>query len=368
MWFYKNPVDVCFGVGSVSRLPRYVSGRPYALVTYSEEPFRTLRTRIEALLGPPVMVFDSVKPNPDFASLAMAARRWSEGGAAATVFVAVGGGSAMDSAKVLSVARDDVSRVRRALEAGQSECGTMPIIAVPTTAGTGSEVTMWATVWDSELRKKYSLASPTLYAEAAIVDPELTLAMPQSLTVSTGLDALSHALESIWNRNANPISTELAVAAAREILNSLPAVVTNLQNIELRTRMSRAALFAGLAFSNTKTALAHSLSYPITLDYGVPHGVACSFTLPAVMRSAVGEDTDCDAALHRIFGDDLASGADRLERLLNDLGVSTVPSSYGVEAMRWRDIVRGALVGERGMNFIGRSERVFSATGLDIPA
>jgi len=112
--------------------------------------------------------------------------------------------------------------------------------------------------------------------EVAIVDPELTLRMPQSLTISTGLDALSHALESIWNRNINPVSIEFAIAAAHEVLATLPAVITDPRNLDLRTRMAQAALFAGLAFSNTKTALAHSISYPITLDYGVPHGIAWS--------------------------------------------------------------------------------------------
>jgi phosphonate metabolism-associated iron-containing alcohol dehydrogenase len=368
MWSYRNPVDVSFGIGSISTLPSYLARRSYALVTYPDEPFKILRDRIQGLVGPPALVIDNVKPNPDFVSLAEAAEVWANRDRQVDVIVAVGGGSAMDSAKVLSAAGGGFSRVHDALLAGQKLSGTVPIIAVPTTAGTGSEVTMWATVWDTRQQKKYSLASPTLYAEAALVDPELTVAMPRSLTVSTGLDALSHALESIWNRNANPVSTELAVAAAREILTTLPAVLDDLPNLELRARMSRAALLAGLAFSNTKTALAHSLSYPITLEYGVPHGIACSFTLPLVMRSAVDQDADCDAALRRIFGGDLGAGAEQLDHVLHELGVSTDPSDYGVRPARWRDIVRNALVGERGLNFIGKPERVFTAVGVDASA
>jgi alcohol dehydrogenase len=364
MWSYRNPVDVRFGPGSLSTLPSFVSGRSYALVTYPDQAFKALRAQIETLLGPPAVVIDCVKPNPDFSSLAEAGEMWAEARRPVDVIVAVGGGSAMDSAKVLAAAGGDVHRVRVVLTNGESVAAAVPIVAVPTTAGTGSEVTMWATVWDTERRKKYSLASPRLYAEGAIVDPQLTVAMPRGLTVATGLDALSHALESIWNQHANPVSTELAIAAAREILDTLPRVVREMASPDLRTRMSRAALFAGLAFSNTKTALAHSLSYPVTLEYGVPHGIACSFTLPLVMRTAIGENALCDAALRRIFGDDLGEAVERLERFLMDLGVSTDPLSYGVVASRWRDIVHDAVGGERGLNFIAPPARVFATTGM----
>ena len=156
---------------------------------------------------------------------------------------------------------------------------------MPTTAGTGSEVTSWATVWDTQSGKKYSLSRPNLYPKHALVDPTLMIGKPRQLTISTGLDALSHALESLWNVNANPISAHHAVVAAREILAVLPQLVNDLQNLELRSRMAAAALSAGLAFSNTRTAIAHSISYPVTLHHDVVHGIACSFTLPMVLRS-----------------------------------------------------------------------------------
>ena len=370
MWSYNNPVKVCFGTGALNDLPRHLAKRPYALVTYADEHFKPLRARIETLAGPPELVIDNVKPNPDFATVAEACQQWARAGTATQVIVALGGGSVIDSAKALAAANGDFSRVRRYLETkeGSGDLGRLPIIAVPTTAGTGSEVTMWATLWDTEHGRKYSLSRAELYPETAIVDPELTLAMPQSLTISTGLDALSHALESIWNRNINPVSAEFARAAALEVLDALPAVIRDPRNLELRTRMARAALFAGLAFSNTKTALAHSISYPITLDYGVPHGIACSFSLSMVMRSAIGEDAACDATLQRIFGPDLQAGAERLQRFLIDLGVSVDPTDHGVPAARWHRIVSDALAGERGQNFIAPPERVISMMRIHIPA
>jgi alcohol dehydrogenase len=209
-------------------------------------------------------------------------------------------------------------------------------------------------------KKKYSLSRPSLYPEAALVDPLLTLGLPRGITVSTGLDALSHALESIWNVNANPVSSTLAEAAAREVLDALPALAADLGNIELRTRLSRASLFAGLAFSNTKTALAHALSYHLTLHHGVPHGIACSFSLPLVMRSVIGCNSDCDAALKRIFGPDLEAGAARLESTLQQLGVSPRATDHGIAARDWSALIDGALAGERGRNFIGRREALIA--------
>ena len=143
-------------------------------------------------------------------------------------------------------------------------------------------------MWDTQSGKKYSLSRPNLYPRHALVDPKLMVGKPRQLTISTGLDALSHALESLWNVNANPISAHHAVVAAREILAVLPQLVNDLQNLELRSRMAAAALSAGLAFSNTRTAIAHSISYPVTLHHDVAHGIACSFTLPMVLRSVAG--------------------------------------------------------------------------------
>src|SRR5262249_34120474 len=135
-----------------------------------------------------------------------------------------------------------------------------PLVAVPTTAGTGSEVTPWATLWDRKAGAKDSL-HVNAWPEAALGDPSLTTSAPHAVTRNSALDALSHALESIWNVNANPVSDTLAVEAARSVIATLPRLLAAPDDVALRTAMSRAALMAGLAFSNTRTALAHSISY-----------------------------------------------------------------------------------------------------------
>jgi alcohol dehydrogenase len=231
--------------------------------------------------------------------------------AAGRTGVVVGwGGSVIDAAKVLAAAGGDFARVRDHLVAGAplDPALILPVLAVPTTAGTGSEVTCWATVWDAAGGRKYSIAHERLYPEAAIIDPALTLAAPRGLTLATGLDALSHALESLWNVNANPVSARHAIAAAGIVLEVLPRLVERLDDLDLRSRQAEASLLAGLAFSNTKTALAHNISYDVTLRHGTAHGIACSFSLPQVMRWAIGQDAECDRRLAAIFGPDLGVG------------------------------------------------------------
>lgn len=362
MWRYRNPVEVKFGTGVFDTLGTLLAGRAYCLVTYDDANgggvFADLARRVTAMAGAPAVTVRNIGPNPDFIGLAESCRTYAATTRPVETIVALGGGSVMDAAKVLAAASGNFDTVRRHLETGKGgeQLGRTPIIAVPTTAGTGSEVTSWATVWDTGAMKKYSLARDSLYPEIALVDPLLTVGLPRAITISTGLDALSHALESIWNVNANPVSGALAEVAAREVLDALPLLADDLNSETLRTRLARASLFAGLAFSNTRTALAHALSYHLTLHHGVPHGIACSFSLPMVMRAVAGCDPVCDAALKRIFGPDLLAGAARLEIFLKKLGISPDATDHGIAARDWAALVDGALAGDRGKNFIGRRE------------
>ncbi len=363
MWTYANPVKIVFGAGVFARLPAAIGGRRYAVVTYPDGVFADLVARLAAAAGDPALVVADVAPNPDFETLRGQSTRFSELGAPPDVIVAIGGGSVIDSAKVFAAAAGDFERVQRRLEGadGDDAPAPVPVIAVPTTAGTGSEVTCWATVWDVQAGRKHSLAQPGLYPERAIVDPELTLAKPRRLTVATGLDALSHALESLWNVNANPVSARFAVDAARGILECLPVLVNDPGNLDLRTRIAKAALFAGLAFSNTKTALAHNLSYPITLGYGVDHGIACSVSLPAILLSVDGIGGFREASLREIFGADPSAAAQALRRFLSGLDVPVRLTDCGVPVEQWDGIVDAAFTGERGRNFIGDRARFHAA-------
>ncbi len=339
-----------------------LAARRTVLVTFPEAEGLGLVDRLRAILGSSLLgVEDRIEPNPDVSFLApMYERFWCDHSECETV-LAVGGGSAIDAAKALMVGTQSgrFDELVALLSKGGSFVPhrVKALIAVPTTAGTGSEVTPWATIWDHAAGRKYSLHLPQTWPEAAIVDPDLTLTLPRAVTVQSALDALSHALESIWNVNANPISDTFAVAAAREVIATLPRLIENPEDRELRARMALAALKAGMAFSNTKTALAHSISYEMTLRFRLPHGIACSFTLPIVLQRAVGIDPGRDSVLASVFDGDLEGAPRRLAEFLERVGVKTDFEAYGVSAEDSRRMVAQAMEGVRGKNFIGATNR-----------
>jgi phosphonate metabolism-associated iron-containing alcohol dehydrogenase len=357
-WTFQNPVQVIFGDDALARLPAVLGARKAALVVFPEAAALGYVERVTRLLGTALVgTIDEIEPNPDVAHLSrLHDRFWSDFGHCDAI-VAMGGGSALDTAKVLSVApaAGGFPEMTRLLAAGAAFAPgrVKALIAIPTTAGTGSEVTPWATVWDRALGRKYSLHLRETWPEAAIVDPRLSASSPRALTLHSGLDALSHALEAIWNVNANPVSDLLAVSAARRMRATLPRLIDNPGDAGLRTQAALAALEAGLAFSNTRTALAHSISYEMTLRHGLPHGIACSFTLPMVLARAIGRRSDRDEALARAFDVPLARAPDDLAKWLGGLQVSTEFESYGVTAEESRGLVESALAGPRGRNFIG---------------
>ncbi|WP_236872092.1 iron-containing alcohol dehydrogenase PsrA [Burkholderia stabilis] len=359
-WRFHNPVRIRFGVDALASVSDALAGRSYAIVTYPDAVFARIADRLEAQLGPALTRIDCVEANPSVPMLRRACDRLAALPAKPDVLIALGGGSVIDSAKVLAAEHGDFDRVLRILSGNADVDDTgrpaLPIVAIPTTAGTGSEVTHWATVWDPHNARKLSLSRPDLYPETVIVDPRLMVGLPMQPTLASGLDALSHALESIWNIHANPVTRGLAVQAARELIGGLGRVNAHPDDLDARSDMALGALRAGLAFSNTHTALAHNISYAITLTRGVAHGIACSFCLPAVMQAALGMDDACDAALREIFGD-TASAPAQLEALLDALGVASHPAAYGIDAHEWARIVDHAFDGARGRNFIGTRAR-----------
>jgi phosphonate ABC transporter permease subunit PhnE len=267
VWTYHNPVAVHAAPGSLDRLPGLLAGRDCLLVTFPEAESLGLVQRLRQLLGSQLRgVVDGIAPNPDVRWLAPLYDRVHREHADVPCIVALGGGSAIDSAKALMCATPSqtFAELLQALEQGL----TLPaarhkaLIAIPTTAGTGSEVTPWATIWDQAAGRKHSLHQRWTWPEAAIIDAQLMQSLPAAATLASGLDALSHAMEAIWNRHRNPVSTSLAVQAARRTLATLPALMKDLGSLPLRNRMAEAALMAGLAFSNTRTALAQRTASP----------------------------------------------------------------------------------------------------------
>lgn len=370
-WNYFNPVHVTFGEGCLDGLPNALGKRKALVLTYPEASHTNLLHRLEKLTGNLLVgLIDQLPPLPEAAHLRDLYDSVQREFKTAEVIVAVGGGSVMDTGKILATTtreRTFEGVMEAVASGGTGNLAALPIIAVPTTAGTGSEVTPWAAFWDKRIGRKHSLHFPRLFSEKALVDPTLTMTLPPEPTLAGGLDALSHALEAIWNRNANPVSDQYAIAAAKEVFRTLPALMEAPGELHLRSRMAKAALLSGLAFSNTQTALAHSISYPMTLHYGLPHGIACSFCLPMVLRMASGKNRERDNVLRQIFGSTLEGAPERLGVFLEGLGVNTGFSGYGVRREDAEHIIEQAGSGPRGRNFIqGQPGSILNGAGRNL--
>lgn len=197
--------------------------------------------------------------------------------------IAIGGGSVLDAAKILACIKDMTIQseedVRTIINEKTYEMPTCKWIGVPTTAGTGSEVTCWATIWDITKGKKLSVERQDNYAAAAVVDASFTASMPVSLAVSSALDAVAHATESYWAKARNSVTKGLALYAIKTIMESIEGLIANYGEATYHDAMAKGSMIAGLAFSNTRTTACHSISYPLTMHFGIPHGVAVSMLI-----------------------------------------------------------------------------------------
>ena len=328
---FNLPTKIVYGQNSLKEIDNYINKRKTLIVTSQGFVQRGLVNEVISYSNCIINVISNVKSHPEFKDIEeiykLAHQKKFE------LIVAIGGGSVMDAAKFISVYdKNHDYKFVESLTKGKipkKDYKTIPIISVPTTAGTGSEVTPYSTIWDMKEKKKYSLTLPNLFCEIAIYDPILTLSVPKKITIQTGLDSLSHALESIWNKNANSITIIFSIKSAKLIMENLGNLSKDLNNIEYRSNMMKASMYAGFAISNTQTAIAHGMSYYVTTHKGVDHGIACSFTLPMLIDNVIGKYKFIDNALEKIFGE---LSSNKLRALLKELNVSTEFSSYGINS------------------------------------
>lgn len=322
-WTFYNPVQLNVGRGCRQALVDRLGGGQTLLVVTTQRGRRQLVE--DAVLGALVTQntihwVDSVRENPGLTDLQTEIDRLKE--CAVDAVIAFGGGSAMDAAKALNVtlAPECNGYTLQTLLAEpqlHAKAQPKPLYTISTTSGTGSEVTPFATIWHHEIKKKLSLAGPAVWPTAAYVDAALTDSVPLEATISTGLDAINQAVESIWNKNANSVSLSYATRALQLGFTALPMLASDLSDEVAREQMSEASLLAGLAISHTRTALCHSMSYPITAHFGVAHGLACAFTMPAVLRHNLQADDGRFAQVAQaLIGD---SNPDGLIELFDDL-------------------------------------------------
>lgn len=284
---FTGAKKIAFGVGAFDSLPDYLGelkAKNPLVVIDPALAASGLQERIKDLLGRKnlkMTLFDKVEPEPPI--------ELADAGAKAAIkakcdaVIGIGGGSAMDVAKAIAVIAANKGKAVDYLGLGKVPGPGLPKIMVPTTAGTGSEVTFTSVFIRKNLKKKEGMNSPYLYPELAVLDPTLTLSLPPHPTATTGLDALCHAIESYTSVNASPMSEMISLEAIVLIAENLRTCVHDGGNLEARSQMLLGSLYAGMGLANAGVTAVHSLSYPLGGKYGVPHGLANTLLLPHVM-------------------------------------------------------------------------------------
>jgi alcohol dehydrogenase len=300
------PTRVFFGRGSAGRVAELALGLHAQRVMIVTDPgvaaaglLDPLRERVSEA-GMNTLVFDTVEPNPrDVDCLAGAEVARVEH---VDTFVALGGGSSIDTAKCIALLMTNGGHPRDWEDFGTLHNSPLPVVAIPTTAGTGSEVSPSAIIMDTSRKKKMNLFDMRNCPRIALVDPDLTLTCPPSLTASSGMDALSHAVDSLHCRLATPASDALALEGARLVALYLRAAFATPSDVEARCGMAQASLTAGIAVGLTDVSGAHCLAEALGGLYGHPHGFCCAVSMPPIMEFNLPVSEQKYARLAAAFG------------------------------------------------------------------
>ena len=279
-----------FGAGSRKVIAEEVAKRGYkkALVVTDKDLVKfgvaAQVTDVLKAAGIPFEMFDEVKPNPTVKNVKNGIAAFKAAGA--DFIVAIGGGSSMDTSKAVGIIINNPEFADVTLLEGvaNTKKKSVPVIALPTTAGTAAEVTINYVITDEENVKKMVCVDPNDIPTLAIIDPELMLSMPRGLTAATGMDALTHAIEGLITLGAWEMSDMFEIKAIEMIAKWLPKAVENPSDIEARDGMATAQYIAGMAFSNVGLGLVHGMAHPLGAYYDIPHGVANALLLPFVME------------------------------------------------------------------------------------
>lgn len=347
---------IVFGTGSFNKLAEHIQalrGRRPLIVLDKNLAAAGFNKKVTDILdknGLKASFFEQAEPEPRLELADEGAKAALKG--KCDLVVGIGGGSAMDLAKAVAAVAGNKGKAADYLGLNKVPAPGLPTIMVPTTAGTGSEVTFTAVFVRRNLKKKEGMNSPFLYPDIALLDPELTLTLPPEPTATTGLDALCHAIESYTSIQASPMSEMVSLEAIRLISDHLRTCVHNGGNLEARAEMLLGSLYAGLGLANAGVTAVHSLSYPLGGTYGVPHGLANTLLLPHVMAFNLPGNLEKFAVIAEVMGemvDDLPlreaawQAVEAVNALIEDCGVHKTLEDLDIPQEAFPELAKTAM-------------------------
>lgn len=350
---FNTPVKIIFDIDSLIQLNSEIVGNKVFVVIDSFLFQSNLKNQIDAYLKDKIVeYYYNFNSNPDYISVDKALHAIREFNA--TTIIGIGGGSTMDISKFLGAAIYEKGNTSSIKKNGFDSKNKIKSICVPTTAGTGSEVTNVSVFSNYETQEKTPFVNNRLFADVAILDPKVTLTVPAFVTASCGIDTFIHAIEAYWNITSNEISDMFAVKAMDLVLKNLRVCYADGLNLEARTAMMKASLYAGIAFAQTRTTILHAVSFSLTSHFKIPHGLACSILLSKAIRY-YGEDNEKMNQLVKVLGFEQVSDlADEINCLMNDLNLDHALTKYGVKEENVDFIAKSAMTEK--IAFLGPKE------------
>lgn len=343
-------VNIRFGAGSVSQLPEVVAGlnkKKVFIITDPGVASAGVLAKVEAILssaGIETASYTDIKPNPTTTLIDAAAKAGVAFGA--DCIVALGGGSSLDSSKgvALVIANPTFSSANFDYSI-TPERPAVPIIAIPTTSGTGSETNNWGVIDDPIRQCKFYVGDASTTPVVAILDPELTLGLPPRPTAGTGIDALTHAIESLTSKGSTPVSEAYAHQAVKLISRALPIAVKDGQNVDARGDMLMGAHLAGLALTLSGLGLVHGIAHSVSAHVGAAHGEALATVLPEVMEFNSREVSDIYGAVGNDMGvsANAETAIEAVRDLSDSINIRNSLSYYGVTQAMVADIAKTVL-------------------------
>ena len=341
---FHMPTTVCFENGIAKKVKDYIAGENVCIIS---DPFLfengTAQAIGAAMEGKKVVYFSKIEPNPSCESVDEAAKCIRE--AKADCVIGLGGGSSLDVSKMAACLGENEGSIydyygggNRTLKKRKTQ-----LICIPTTAGTGSEVTNVGVYTNKKAGIKMPMVNQEFWPDYALIDGELTVSLPPCVTASTGMDAFCHAIEAYWNKESLPVCDMLSMGALKSILEHMKTAYDHPEDLNARGAMITASLIAGISFSQTRTTGIHALSFPLTTEFGTNHGTACSITLPAFIRISREQAGEKMQQLCNYLGyPDVEALADGVEELMKSMGMPVRLSQIGV---REEDLEHIAQVG-----------------------
>ena len=331
---FRTTRRILFGLGAVEKIgteAQLLKAKKVLIITDMGVIQAGLLEGVEKSLqsaGLPFVIFDGVEPDPRIEVVEKSVEKAKKEGI--DLIIGFGGGSSLDIAKVTSIMITNSGKIDSFFGVDLVPKPGIPVILIPTTAGTGSEVTPIAILSDTQEKLKKGIVSAYLFPEVAIVDPKLTVGLPPSVTAFTGMDALTHAIESFYSINATDLSDLLAFRAMELITKNIRMAFANGENLVARSNMMEGSLLAGIAFANAGVGAVHAFAYPLGGEFHLAHGLTNTLMLPYVMRYNILGCPSKFAQMAKAFGERVEViselvGAEiavrSIERLSDDLRV-----------------------------------------------